>query len=211
MPAGSDDTAPASIATVSEEVAIMVDDSIQLLLDDADEHMSKTLDWLRTELNGVRAGRATPAMVDNVRVDYYGSHTPLNQMASVNAPQADLLVIQPWDRSALNDIEKAIRAANLGLNPSNDGNIIRIPVPPLSEERRRDLVKTARARGEEAKIGIRNIRRSTKDEIKRLQQDEALPEDMRFEGEESLQGLTDKYTERIDQILQRKEEEIMEV
>jgi ribosome recycling factor len=132
-------------------------------------------------------------------------------MASINAPQADLLVIQPWDRSALNDIEKAIMAANIGLNPSNDGLVIRIPVPPLSEERRRDLAKTARHRGEEAKIAIRNIRRHAKDEIKKTQKEEHLPEDMRFEGEERLQELTDQYIEKVEKLLQNKEAEIMEV
>lgn len=189
----------------------MVDDNIQLLLDEAEDHMQKTLDHLRQELHGIRAGRAAPAMVENVRVDYYGVSTPLNQMASINAPQHDMIIIQPWDRSVLNDIEKAIRAANLGLNPSNDGSIIRIPVPPLSEERRRDLVKGARARGEEAKIGIRNVRRHSKDEIKRVQEAEKLSEDMRFEGEELLQKLTDAYIEKVDQLLERKEAEIMEV
>ena len=113
-------------------------------------------------------------MLENVRVDYYGSVTPLNQMASVNAPQADLLVVQPWDRAALPDIEKAIQAANLGLNPSNDGNMIRLPVPPLSEERRRDLVKAARSKGEDAKVAIRNVRRHSKDMIKTTQEEEKL-------------------------------------
>lgn len=189
----------------------MVDDNIQLLLDEAEDHMNKTLDHLRHELNAIRAGRAAPAMVEGVRVDYYGTSTPLNQMASVSAPQHDLIVIQPWDRSAVNDIEKAIRAANLGLNPSNDGTIIRIPVPPLSEERRRDLVKAARQRGEDAKIGIRNVRRNVKDEIKRVQETEKLSEDLRFEGEELLQKLTDSFIEKIDHLLERKEAEIMEV
>lgn len=189
----------------------MVDESIQLLIGEAESSMQKTLEHLRSELNTIRAGRATPAMLENVRVDYYGSQTPLNQMASVGAPQADLLVVQPWDRSALSDIEKAITSANLGLNPSNDGSLIRIPVPPPSEERRKDLAKSARARGEEAKVSIRNIRRSAKDEIKAVQQEENLSEDMRYEGEENLQKLTDSYIEKVDALLDRKEAEIMEV
>lgn len=189
----------------------MVDENIQLLLDEAEEHMSKTLDWLRAELNTVRAGRASPAMVENVRVDYYGTQTPLNQMASITAPQADLIVIQPWDRSVLSQVERAIMSANVGLNPSNDGMIIRIPVPPLSEERRRELAKTARSRGEEAKIGIRNVRRHVKDEIKKVQEEMHLSEDLRYEGEELLQELTDRYIERVDHLLDRKEAEIMEV
>ncbi len=189
----------------------MLHEDIELILEDAEEHMEKTLEHLRHELSAIRAGRATPAMLENVRVDYYGTQTPLNQMASVSAPQPDLLVVQPWDRSALNDIEKAIMAANIGLNPSNDGNMIRIPVPPLSEERRRDLAKTARHRGEEAKIAIRNIRRHARDEIKKTQKEEHLPEDMRFEGEERLQKLTDRYIEKVDTLLHHKEAEIMEV
>jgi len=189
----------------------MVDDNIQLLLDEAEEHMQKTLDHLRHELHSIRAGRASPSMVENVRLDYYGVSTPLNQMASVNAPQHDMIIIQPWDRSVVNDIEKAIRAAELGVNPSNDGSIIRIPVPPLSEARRRDLVKGAKTRAEEAKIGIRNVRRHTKDEIKQVQESEKLSEDMRFEGEEILQRLTDSYIEKVDHLLERKEAEIMEV
>lgn len=189
----------------------MLDEMIQMLLEDAKEHMEKSLEHLRHELSSIRAGRATPTMLENIRVDYYGSQTPLNQMASVSAPQADLLVIQPWDAGALNDIEKAILAANIGVNPSNDGSLIRVPVPPLSEERRLDLVKAAKSRGEDSKISIRNIRRHTKDEIKSVQQTENLPEDMRYEGEELLQELTDKYTDKIDKYLDRKEKEIMEV
>lgn len=189
----------------------MIDPSLQLIIDDAEEHMHKSLEWLRSELNTLRAGRATPAMIENVRIDYYGSQTPLNQMASINAPQPDLLIVQPWDRSSLNAIEKGIISSNLGLNPSNDGSMIRIPVPPPSEERRRELVKTARARGEESKIAVRNVRRTAKDQIKSTQQDEGLSEDMRYEAEEALQSLTDSNIEAIESLLQRKEAEIMEV
>ena len=172
----------------------MVDPHIQELLAEAEEHMEKSMDWLRTELNSVRAGRATPSMIDNIRVDYYGSQTPLNQLASISAPQADLLIVQPWDRSALQTVEKAIMSANMGLNPNNDGTFIRIPVPPLSEERRKDLVKTARSKGEEAKIAVRNIRREVKDRIKTVSDEESISEDMRYEGEERLQSITDDYT-----------------
>jgi ribosome recycling factor len=189
----------------------MIDDSLQLIVADAEEHMTKSLEWLRSELNTLRAGRATPSMIENVRVEYYGSQSPLNQVASINAPQPDLLVVQPWDRSALGAVERAIISANLGLNPSNDGTMIRIPVPPPSEERRRDLVKSAKSRGEEAKIAVRNVRRTAKDQIKKTQEDESLSEDMRFEAEDALQQLTDTFVERIDKLLDRKEAEIMEV
>lgn len=189
----------------------MIHEDLQLILDDASEHMDKSIEHLRHELMAIRAGRATPAMLENVKVDYYGSITPLNQMASVNAPQPDLLIVQPWDKSALGEIEKAIQASNLGLNPSNDGQMIRLPVPPLSEERRRDLVKAAKALGEETKISIRNVRRSAKDDIKKTQEEEKLQEDMRYEAEEELQAMTDKHTERVDTLLNHKENEIMEV
>ncbi len=189
----------------------MLDERIQLILDEAEEHMAKSLDHLRAELATIRAGRATPAMLDNIRADYYGTQTLLNQMASISAPQPDLLMIQPWDRTALGAIEKAIIAANIGLNPSNDGDFIRIPVPPLSEERRRDLAKAVRTRGEEAKVAIRNIRRSAKDHIKSIQKEENLPEDMRFEGESRLQQQTDEEIAKIESLLDHKEAEIMEV
>ncbi len=189
----------------------MLDEMITLVLDDAEDKMNRAIEHLRHELSSIRAGRATPAMLENIRVSYYGSSTPLNQMANVSAPQPDLLVIQPWDKSSLGDIEKAISAANIGVNPSNDGMLIRVPVPPLSEERRKDLAKAARVRGEDARIAVRNIRRHGKDEIKSIQQSENLPEDMRYEAEERLQAMTDRHIEGIDKLMQRKEEEIMEV
>lgn len=189
----------------------MIDASLQILIDDAEDQMQKSLEWLSSELNTLRAGRATPSMVENVRVDYYGSQTPLLQMASVNAPQPDLLIVQPWDRTALAAIEKSIQAANLGLNPSNDGTLIRIPVPPPSEERRKDLVKSARSKGEESKVAIRNIRRKVKDQIAATQQEESLSEDMKYEAEAALQRLTDGHIERVDGLLDRKEVEIMEI
>ncbi len=189
----------------------MLDDHIKLVLEDATDKMDKALEHLRAELTSIRAGRASPAMLEHLRVDYYGTQTPLNQMASVSAPQPDLLMVQPWDTSALAEIEKAIMTSNMGFNPSNDGTFIRIPIPPLSEERRKDLVKTARSRGEDTKMAVRNVRRHSKDEIKRKQQDENLPEDMRYEGEEELQQVTDKHIKKIDDYLDRKEAEIMEV
>ncbi|NNE70822.1 MAG: ribosome recycling factor [Rhodothermales bacterium] len=189
----------------------MLDENLILVLDDAKEHMAKSLDHLVSELRTIRAGRAAPSMLESVRVDYYGSQSPLNQMANVSAPQPDLIVVQPWDRTALGDIERAIIGANLGLNPNNDGSVIRLPVPPLSEERRRDLVKAAKARGEEGKVAIRNVRRHSKDHIKSAVKEENLPEDMGYEAEDRLQKMTDDYIGKIDDLLSRKEEEIMEV
>lgn len=189
----------------------MSDTPIQDQLDSADEQMQETTSYLRKELNTIRAGRASPAMLDNVKVDYYGSKTPLNQVASVSAPQADLLIVQPFDQNALNDIERGIMMANLGLNPSNDGSIIRVPVPPLSEERRRELAGTARERAEEAKISIRNIRREIKDNVQHVVKEQNLSEDVRYGAEEDLQELTDMYVKRIDTMTERKADEIMQV
>lgn len=189
----------------------MLDELLELVLEDAREHMEKTLSHLQAELTTIRAGRASPAMLKNVRVNYYGSMTPIDQMATVSAPQPDLIVVTPWDASSLKDVEKAIQAGNLGLNPSNDGAIIRVPVPPLSEERRRSLVKSARRLGEEAKVAVRNIRRHAKVEIKSTQEGEHLSEDMRYLAEGRLQQDTDTFVKKIDHLLSRKQDDIMEV
>lgn len=189
----------------------MLDELLELIIEDARDHMDRSLGHLKAELRAIRAGRASPSMLQNVRVTYYGSSTPLNQLATVNAPQPDLLVVSPWDGSALKAIEQAIIASNLGLNPSNDGVLIRVPVPPLTEERRRSLAKSARTLGEAAKIAIRNIRRNAKDDIKSTQREENLSEDMRYLAEDRLQDITKEFVGAVDRILSRKEEEIMEV
>ena len=185
--------------------------SIEGALNEARQGMDKSLGHLRQEMNSIRTGRASPAMLENVRVEYYGSQVPLNQVATISAPQADLLLVQPFDTSALEDVEKGIMQANLGLNPSNDGTIIRVPVPPLSEERRKELAKRARTLGEETKVALRNVRRSAKDEIKRVQEEQNLSEDNRYAGEEDLQSMTDEYTGKVDTLLDKKEQEIMKV
>lgn len=189
----------------------MIADSLKLALDDARSHMQKSLEHLAADFGHIQAGRATAAMLDGVRVDVYGSSMPINQVASVSAPQHDLIVVQPWDRSSLKAIEKGITEAHLGLNPTNDGNVIRLAIPPLTEERRRDLAKGAKAKAEDAKVAIRNVRRDAKDHIKRAYDDEKLPEDMRFEAEEQLQKLTDEHVKRADEMLAKKETEIMAV
>jgi len=189
----------------------MIESEMKDILIDAKGQMNKSLEHLASELRSIRAGRATPSMLENVFVDYYGSSTPLNQIASVSAPSPDMLLVQAWDKSAVHNVERGIIAANLGLNPSNDGELIRVPVPPLSEERRHDLVKVAKNRGEDVKISIRNIRRAARDEIKRKQKDEHLPEDMRFEAEERLDEMTHEFIEAVDKALGKKEVEIMEV
>jgi ribosome recycling factor len=189
----------------------MIADQFQQALDDARDHMHKSLEHLAAEFSHIQAGRASAAMLDGVRVDAYGSPMPLNQVASVSAPQHDLILVQPWDRSTLKAIEKGITEANLGLNPTNDGTLIRLSIPPLTEERRRDLAKTAKTKTEDAKVAIRNVRRDAKDHIKRAYEDDKLPEDMRFEAEERLQKLTDEHVARADAMLEKKEHEIMAV
>lgn len=189
----------------------MIDQLLRDLLADARAGMHKSLEHLAVELSHIRAGRANPAMVEDVRVDAYGSMMPLNQVASVSAPQSDLIVIQPWDKGQLGAIERAIMAANLGLNPTNDGQLIRISIPPLTEERRKDLAKQAKMKGEDAKIAIRNVRRDAKNHIQKLQNEESLPEDMRYESEDRLQKATDEHVAKVDAMLEKKETEIMAV
>lgn len=178
---------------------------------DAEERMNKSLKSLDHDFNTLRTGRATPALFDNVKVDYYGTLTPLNQTANISVPEARTIVIQPWDKSTLGIIEKAIQAADLGFNPSNDGKIIRISVPPLTEERRKDLVKIAKANAEQSRVAIRNIRRDANDELKKNQKSGDLTEDELKKGETDIQKLTDTYIVKIDDLLKEKEKEIMEV
>lgn len=189
----------------------MIPQELQTIINDADKQMKETVNFFKKELSHVRAGKAQPSLLDGVKVDYYGSQTPLNQLANVSAPEARLLTVQPYDKSALEDIEKAIMSAGLGLNPNNDGNIIRIPLPMLTEERREELVKKCSEIAEDARISIRNTRRDANDEIKKKVKSESLSEDARYEAEEEVQKITDKYTERVDELLEKKEDEIRTV
>lgn len=181
------------------------------ILADSEDRMQKTIDHLQGDLASLRAGRANPAMLDKIMVDYYGQPTPINQLANINVPEARLLVIQPWDKSGIGDIEKAILKSDLGITPSNDGNVIRIAIPQLTEERRKDLVKVVRKRAEEAKVAIRNIRREANDLIKSSEKDKLISEDESKKGLDSAQKITDKRIKDIDLILQAKEKDIMEV
>src|SRR6056297_1348500 len=189
----------------------MIPEDLQLIIDSAKDSMNEAVAFAKKEFSHIRAGKASPALLDNVKVSYYGSQTPLNQLANVSAPEARMLTVQPFDKSALEDIEKAIMSAGLGLNPNNDGNIIRIPLPILSEERRKDLVKRVKELGEDARISVRNTRRNANDEIKKKVQEESLPEDSKFESEEEIQKITDQHTKKIDELLEQKEKEIMTV
>jgi len=176
-----------------------------------EERMKKTVSALHDEFNAIRTGRASPALLDKVRVDYYGQKTPLSQVATISVPEARLIVIQPWDRSLFSEIEKAILKSDLGLNPSNDGKVLRIAIPPLTEQRRKELVKTARNIAEQSRVAIRNIRREGLEELKKLQSAGGVAEDAVKKEEAELQKLTDAYIAQIGQILETKEKEIMEV
>ncbi|MBD1371475.1 ribosome recycling factor [Hazenella sp. IB182357] len=177
----------------------------------AQDKMDKAIRVLKQDLLTLRAGRANPAILDKVTVDYYGTETPLNQMANISTPDPRTLSIQAWDKSALAEIERAILKAELGLTPNNDGNVIRISIPALTEQRRGELVKIARKTGEEAKVAIRNIRRDANDEVKKLEKNGEIPEDDARRGQEDIQKLTDRLIKEVDQIVSDKEKEIMEV
>lgn len=176
----------------------------------AKDAMDKAITHLESELTKIRAGKANPSMLEGVMVDYYGTRAPISQVANVNTQDARSLVVQPWEKSMLTPIEKAIQAANLGLNPQNDGVIIRILVPPLTEERRRELVKKAKSEAEDAKIGLRSARKEAIDEIKKLQKT-GLPEDEAKDAETKIQQLTDNYSAKCDKHLELKEKEILTV
>ena len=175
------------------------------------ERMEKSIGAFKEKLSEIRAGRANPAILNKVKIDYYGTPTPINQVAGVSVPEARLIVIQPWDVSVLKDIEKAILASDIGLNPNNDGKVIRLAFPELTEERRKDLVKEIRKIAEEAKVSIRAIRRDGIDEAKEKQKNSEITEDDLKTAETEIQKITDKYIEEIDKILADKEKEIMSV
>ena len=183
---------------------------IKLQLADAKVHMEKAVEHTDNEFLKIRAGKASPAMLDGIMVEYYGTPTPLNQVGSVTSPDARTLVIQPWEKSLLSPIERAIMEANLGFNPQNDGIIIRINVPPLTEERRRDLVKRAKAEGENGKIAIRNIRKDANEKIKKLKSESVSDDEIKV-GEAECQKLTDTYIAKVDQLLELKGKDIMTV
>jgi|TARA_B110000285_G_C15101024_1_gene605019 ribosome recycling factor len=187
-----------------------MNEELNMIFDMAKESMLESISHLNKELLKIRAGKATPAMLGGVRVDYYGSSTPLGQVANVNTPDARTLTVQPWEKSMLQEIEKAIVNANLGLNPQNNGDVIIINVPALTEERRRDLLKQAKAVGEHAKVGIRNSRKEANSEIKNLQK-EGLPEDNSKDAEAEIQKITNMYNTKIDSVLDEKEIDIMTV
>lgn len=181
------------------------------VLKDAEERMRKGVESLRKEYTAIRAGRANPSMLERVMVEYYGTPTPVNQLANISVPEPRMLLLQPWDKTALPAIEKGIMKSDLGLNPSSDGNVIRLIIPQLTAERRSDLVKNIKKKAEESRVAIRNIRRDTNDHLKKLEKDHTSSEDEVKRAQEDVQKMTDKFIKEIDQIMDTKEQEIMEV
>lgn len=177
----------------------------------AEEKMNKSIEVYKADLDSIRAGRANPSLLDRIDVDYYGVMTPLRQISNVSAPEPRLIQIQPWDANVIPAIEKAILASDLGLNPSNDGKVVRLAIPQLTEERRKDLTKLVSKNAEEAKVNIRNIRRDLMDEIKKLEKDKEITEDEQFQAEDKAQKLTDDMIKDIDKIADDKQKEIMEI
>ncbi len=178
---------------------------------EARAHMEKALEAMRREFSGVRTGKASPALLDTVRVEAYGSKMPLNQVASVSAPEPRLLIVQPWDKGLMPVVEKAIRNAELGLNPANDGGVIRVPIPPLNEERRREMVRMLHKLAEEGRIAVRHARQEANKALKQKQADGEVSEDDARRQMDEVQKLTDEYIGKIDHLLKAKEEEVMEV
>ena len=189
----------------------MAEGDVAVVLDQAKEDMDKALRSLRIDLQKVRTGRANPALLDGIQVDYYGTPTPLNQLANLSAPDPRLIMISPYDRGSMQAIERAIQAADLGLTPQNDGKVVRIPIPPLTEERRKELVKQVKKTAEEHKIGVRDARRAALSILKDLEAEGGVPADERRRAEKSVQDLTDDHVQRIDRITEEKEQEILQV
>jgi ribosome recycling factor len=185
--------------------------TVETTLKDAEHKMEQALTHLREELSSIRTGRASAAVLSRITVEYYGSPVPLNQLAGINVPEPRLLVIQPFDKNSIAQVEKAIQQSDLGITPSNDGQVIRLAFPPLTEERRKELVKQVHHRAEEGRVAVRNVRRHAKDDIEKLERDHLISEDELARGEKELQKLTDRHVGEIDEIQRHKESELMEV
>ena len=185
--------------------------TVETALKDAAEKMDKAIVVLKEELSGVRTGRATPALLSRLTMDYYGTQVPIQQMASFSVPEPRTLVIQPFDKSAIGAIEKAVMQSDIGITPSNDGNVIRLSFPPLTEERRKELIKVVHHRAEEGRVAVRNVRRHSKEALEKLEHEGAISEDDLVRSEKELQKLTDKHVAGIDEILAHKEQELKEI
>ncbi len=185
-------------------------DSVDRIFSETEEHMKKSIEMAETELASIRTGKASPAILDSIKVDYYGTMVPLKQVANISVPDAKLITVQPWEKPMVGEVVKAIQSSNLGLNPLSDGSFIRVPLPPLTEERRRDLVKTIKHLIEEGKIAIRNIRRDANEKVKKLEKDHEISEDDYHKYHKEVQELTDNSIKELDEVFQVKEKEIME-
>lgn len=183
-------------------------EDIEIIIETAREQMQDAIKHLEKELVKIRAGRANPSMLEGIMVEYYGSMTPINQVANISTPDSRTVTVQPWEKTMISEIEKTILNSDLGLNPQNNGEVVIINIPPLTEDRRRDLVKRARKEGEEARISIRSARKDANDEIKKL---DGVSEDIIKDGEEEIQKVTDRYTKKVDEVLEKKEADIMHV
>lgn len=181
------------------------------IIKEAEEKMKKSISVLKQDLSTMKAGRANPSILDRIEVDYYGTMTPLNQMANVSTPEPRILLIQPWDKSSMKSIEKAILISDLGLNPSNDGNTIRLVIPELTEETRKNIVKNVKKAGEESKVAVRSIRRDANDKVKALKKDNSITEDEAKKSEEDIQKKTDSFMKEIEKLVETKEKEVMTV
>lgn len=178
---------------------------------DVEDKMDKAVEALKRDLNTLRTGRATPSLIENISVDYYGTPTPLKQIASISAPDARAILVQPWDRQSLREIEKSLMKSDMGFNPSNDGNIVTVPIPPLTTERRQDLVKVLKRKIEEGKVSVRNVRRGGQDALRRMEKDKLASQDQVRRAQDQLQKATDEHTKTMDQVAAAKEAEIMQV
>lgn len=187
-----------------------MEEEVQLYLEEAEERMQKAIAHLEQELSRIRAGKANPSILEGVKVDYYGVDTPLSQVSNINTPDAKTIVIQPWEKNMLESIDKAIMAANLGYNPINNGEVLRINIPALTEERRTQIVKQVKSEGENAKVSIRNTRKWANDELKQLEKD-GLSEDAEKLAEDEVQKFTDEYTKKVEELVEAKEKDIMTV
>ena len=181
------------------------------VLADVDRRMDRAIDALHRDLNSLRTGRATPSLIENVTVDYYGVPTPLKQIAAISAPDARAILVQPWDKQALREIEKSLLKSEMGFNPTNDGNNIIVPIPPLNQERRQDLVRLLKKKIEDGKVSIRNVRRDGQENLRKMERDKAISQDQSRRAQEQLQKATDGHTKIIDQVATTKESEIMQV
>ena len=185
--------------------------TIEAVLAEAERKMGQSIEAMRRDISTLRTGRATPALIEDLSVDYYGSPTPLKQIASISAPDARAIMVQPWDRQALRDIERSLTQSEMGFNPSNDGNVITVPIPPLTQERRREMVRLLKRKAEDSKVAVRNVRREGVDSLRKMERDKSISQDENRRSQDTLQKTTDAHVKAIDEVSATKEAEIMEV